>query len=73
MAKKLFSSISLLLLFTILFGFFYPTLIFFCGKVFFPKKASGSLVYLKGDLIGSKLIGQNFSKDSYFHPRPSFA
>ncbi len=52
----------------------YPAVIWALGQVLFPEQANGSLVYnAKGQLIGSKLIGQKFSQDQFFHPRPSAA
>ncbi|MGP8199946.1 MAG: K(+)-transporting ATPase subunit C [Limisphaerales bacterium] len=51
----------------------YPLIVFGIGRVF-ADKADGSLIVdAKGTVIGSKLIGQNFSADKYFHPRPSAA
>jgi potassium-transporting ATPase KdpC subunit len=41
------------------------------GALFFPQKAQGSLVMEQGKAVGSMLIGQDFSSDLYFHPRPS--
>lgn len=51
----------------------YPLIVFGIGHVF-ADKADGSLIVdSKGTIIGSRLIGQNFSADKYFHPRPSAA
>jgi potassium-transporting ATPase KdpC subunit len=58
---------------TILFGVAYPLAITGVCQLVFPHQANGSLI-TKGDkVIGSEIIGQNFSKPAYFHPRPSSA
>ncbi len=60
--------------FTVLLGIIYPCFIWGIGQLFFHKKANGTLFYYQdGEVIGSELIGQNFSLPSYFHPRPSSA
>ena len=53
---------------------FYPLAVTGISKVAFAKKADGSLIMDKdGKVIGSELLGQNFSGEGYFHPRPSAA
>ena len=50
---------------------FYPLVVFGIGQVAFREKANGSLITVGGRVVGSEIIGQNFSKPEYFHPRPS--
>jgi K+-transporting ATPase ATPase C chain len=52
----------------------YPVFVFGVGQLLFPDKADGSLVYdAGGKPIASTLLGQQFSADKYFNPRPSSA
>jgi K+-transporting ATPase ATPase C chain len=52
----------------------YPVFVFGAGELFFPRKAEGSLVLdAAGKPIASTLLGQTFSADKYFAPRPSSA
>ncbi len=58
----------------ILTGVAYPLLVTGLAQVLFPGKAGGSLVQdERGQVVGSELIGQAFSRPGYFHPRPSAA
>ena len=62
------------ILFTLLLGVAYPLAITGVSKVAFPWQADGSLLHdASGKVIGSALIGQNFAKPEYLHPRPSAA
>ena len=58
---------------TILTGLIYPGIVTGFCQLLFPHRANGSLVDVDGKVAGSALIGQNFSKPEYFHPRPSAA
>jgi K+-transporting ATPase ATPase C chain len=52
----------------------YPLAVFGLGQLLFPAKANGSLIIdAKGKVVGSRLLGQQFSSDKYFHSRPSSA
>jgi K+-transporting ATPase ATPase C chain len=54
-------------------GIIYPLAMTGLAQVIFPGKANGSLVKKGGQVIGSRLIGQNFTAPKYFLPRPSAA
>jgi K+-transporting ATPase ATPase C chain len=58
---------------TVVFGLVYPLAVTGLGQLFFPAKANGQLVEKDGHIVGSRIIGQPFSSDRYFHPRPSAA
>ena len=61
------------LVFTLLTGLLYPLAVTAAAQVAFGDKADGSLLTNDGKIVGSKLIGQNFTQEKYFWPRPSAA
>lgn len=71
--KTVLQSIKLLLVMTFLLGGVYPLVITNLGAWVFPSQSSGFLLKDNGAVIGSELIGQNFSKEGYFISRPSAA
>src|SRR5262245_34255885 len=73
MLKELKSGFLLMVVLTVITGFIYPALITVIAQTIFHDKANGSLIVSNGQVIGSHLIGQNFTKPEYFHPRPSSA
>jgi K+-transporting ATPase ATPase C chain len=73
MLKELGPAFRLMIVFTVLTGLIYPAVLTGISMAIFPHQANGSLVTVNGKVVGSSLIGQSFSKDEYFHPRPSAA
>lgn len=63
--------IALIAIFTLLTGVVLPYGFTAFGKIVFPFQAGGSLVMKDGKVVGSAIIGQNFTSDKYFWGRPS--
>ena len=66
-------AIRMALITIVIFGVLYPLAITAISQVLFPRQSNGSLLQEQGKVIGSKLIGQQFTRPEYFHPRPSAA
>jgi len=66
-------AIVLIGLFTLVTGLIYPAAITGLSLLAYPHQARGSLVERDGKVVGSSLIGQNFTDPKYFWPRPSAA
>jgi K+-transporting ATPase ATPase C chain len=73
MFKQLKSGFLMMLVMTVVTGLVYPAVITGIAHVVFRDQADGSLIVSNGRVIGSRLIGQSFTKAEYFHPRPSAA
>jgi K+-transporting ATPase ATPase C chain len=73
MRHQIAPAFRLMLVLTVLTGLVYPGVITAISQVLFRWQANGSMLKAEGREIGSALIGQNFSKPEYFHPRPSAA
>ncbi len=69
--RELRPAFSLVVLFTLLIGLILPGIFTGAMQAVLPWQANGSLIRQNGQVVGSALIGQNFTGAQYFVPRPS--
>lgn len=73
MKKNLLIAVLMTVATTILLGLIYPLVVTAIAQLLFRDKANGQLIPRNGTVVGSRIIGQPFVSDKYFHSRPSAA
>ena len=73
MRRQLLPALRMLVVLTVVLGLGYPLVVLGVSQLAFHDKANGSLVKKDGSVVGSSLLGQTFTGDSYFQGRPSAA
>lgn len=73
MKRNFVTAVLMTIVTTILLGVAYPLVVTAIAQVLFPAKANGQLIRQNGVIVGSRIIGQQFTSAKYFHSRPSAA
>ncbi|HEX9863987.1 MAG TPA: potassium-transporting ATPase subunit KdpC [Acidimicrobiia bacterium] len=71
MRRQLWPAVKMMVVMTVLTGVIYPLAMTGISQGVFPGQSNGSPVEHQGEVVGSRLVGQTFSGDEFFHPRPS--
>ena len=69
--KELKNALLLFGVMALILGLIYPLAITGISQVIFPHQANGDIITVNGKIVGSELIGQDFTSPGYFHGRPS--
>jgi K+-transporting ATPase ATPase C chain len=71
--SQLIAAVRAVLVLTVICGVLYPLAVTVVAQVAFDEEADGSLIERDGEVVGSSLLGQSFTRPEYFHGRPSAA
>lgn len=72
LARQVFAGLRILLVFTVVLGIGYPIAVWAAGQAF-GDRANGQPLRVDGQIVGSRLLGQSFEGEEWFHSRPSAA